>query len=240
MQNMKNLGPIVRTLRKKKDLSLEFVANEVGYDAGNLSKFERRLQDTDESMLKKIAKVIGTDLPELLRMAAQIEESASDAYPQKYHVTESATVHYLKEPKAVYLEVNNVPVFQGEHILRLADNPSSIDKAGIEQSIPGPANQRPDDFAMLIGDDTMTAQAGAKISYPLGQFAYFDPTIRHESGDAVIVVLSKESFAFTTVQHINGVWMMVPLNSRYPARELPMNAKVVAVAFGTHAVTRAR
>lgn len=235
MNNMKKIGQAVRELRNKAKLTLEELANEVGYDQGNLSKFERGLQATDDDMVARLAKTLRTTVPDLLRRAAEIEEEEGNPL-----VTRAITVPHTGEPLAPYLEVKRVPVYEGVHLKALAEDQAKLGQLPVSKMIPGLPDQRPRDFAMAISDDTMTAPPGSIQSYPLGCYAYFDPTIEHRSGDAVLVLIGGNNLAFTSLQNINGAWTMVPLNTRYQAKELPYNSRVLAVAVGAYSITRSR
>lgn len=235
MTNMKKIGPAVRELRKKAKMTLEELANEAGYDQGNLSKFERGLQTTDDSMVISLAAALNTSVGDLMRRAAEMDENEGN-----YPVTNAVTITHTSEPIAQYLEVKKVPVYEGVHLKALAEDQSLLSSIQITNTIPGPPDTRPRDFAMLATDDTMTSPPGSTQSYPVGHHVYFDPTLEHRSGDSVLVQIGGAAIAFTSIQNINGTWMMVPLNPRYPAKELPYNSKILAVAVGIFAITRKR
>lgn len=92
---------------------------------------------------------------------------------------------------------------------------------------------------MQVHDDSMTAPAGAGLSFPRGCFVYFERTSEHRSGDAVLLQING-AIVFTTLCQVNGAWMMTPLNARFPARDLPHMAKVIGVAYGMMALFRQR
>lgn len=236
MNNMRHIGTALRELRKKQKRTLEDVANEVGYDSGNLSKVETGKQTTSDEMLTRLATALGSNKAGVMRRAAELEEE--EGYPP---VSGTNTNTYAGEPLKQYPEVRTVPVYEGEQLRQLAeDQTTSPDTKGLKH-IPAPSEVKPTDFARLVVDDNMTAPPGAAVSYPMGVYAYFDPTLPHRSGDAVLVAIAGGTdLAFTSIQFINGTWMMVPLNPRYPARELPFNSKILAVAFGSWVVTRSR
>lgn len=231
MVPMRKIGTVVRTLRKQAGMSLEALANEIGYDQGNLSKLERGLQLTDDVKLNAIAKALSTSLAEMLRMAAALEESE-----QSSPVAQGNAIRYSENSSDRTLRVSQVPVFTEVQLRALAAGSSVVEAA---ENIPGYHLSQPGDFAVQVHDDSMTAAPGAAVSFPLGCFVYFERTSEHRSGDAVLVAVN-DTVIFTTLQHISGVWMITPLNQRYTARELPYQAKVVGVAYGMMSLIRDR
>lgn len=72
------IGNIVRMLREQKGMTLAALADQVdGYDAGNLSRFERGLQDIDNAKLAKIAEILGVTLGKLYLLAELPAASAT-------------------------------------------------------------------------------------------------------------------------------------------------------------------
>lgn len=233
MHNMMKVGAAVRELRKANNLTLEELANDVGYDQGNLSKFERGLQTTDDEMIERLAKRLNTSKAALLRRAAELEEQESPPL-----VAEEPTASYAARAVTRLPRVNQVPVFDDSHLQQIAGG-QPVEASEDMPTIPGSPDTRPGDFAWRVTDDAMTGPPGSVQSYPLGCMAYMDPTLEHRSGDAVLALIGGQ-VAFTSLQNVNGTWMMVPLNPRYPAKELPYNSRVLAVAYGMYCITRQR
>ena len=258
MNGMKHLGSAVRHLREKKKLRLEDVANSMTkYDAGNLSRFERMLQDIESDKLQEVCTILEVTLSELAQLAETLKaydlrttdesnftarENQSPGYNAQVEkgIGESLPNVQTDSPKEQFTKVNKVPVFQGEHVTALAEQRLDKVPPPVQTITSARDDTQPNDFAWLVNDDTMTAAPGAEISYPQGAFALFDPDIAHVSGDCVLVNLGGLNNAFTQVVNAGGRWMMVPLNSRYPARDLPGDTKVVAVAIGVQMSTRRR
>lgn len=68
---MKHLGSVIRRRRKEAGLKLDQVADQIpGYDAGNLSRFERGQQDITEDKLHKLAEILATNVADLYAEAA--------------------------------------------------------------------------------------------------------------------------------------------------------------------------
>lgn len=74
------IGAVVRMLREQRGMTLAALADQVdGYDAGNLSRYERGLQDIDSTKLAKIAEVLGTTVGKLYLLAELPGAATSDS-----------------------------------------------------------------------------------------------------------------------------------------------------------------
>lgn len=74
------IGQIVREIREKKGLGLNYVATEAEVDRGNYSKFERdEFRFRDES-LKRIAEVIGTTIWRIYLRAEEEDYASKEAW----------------------------------------------------------------------------------------------------------------------------------------------------------------
>ena len=58
--------PFIREWRQLKGYSLEYVADNVPMDKGNLSKVERGLLPYDQEMLERLGYILGTDAGNLI------------------------------------------------------------------------------------------------------------------------------------------------------------------------------
>ena len=237
MPPMKNLGKIAKRLREQRRLSLEEVANEVpGYDAGNLSRFENQKQGIAPTKLEHLAKVLGSTVSQMARLAeedeAAAEAPAANDAPHLGGVGEPSLVPYSRH--ALHA-VTRVPVFTTEEVGLLAQAPSAVDYSKVAEHIFAVAPKQ--SFAWKVLDDSMTAPPGSEVTFPVGHYAVLDPSEPYVSGDACLIWLGTNC-VFTRLVNAAGVWMMAPLNDRYPARELPINARVVAVAVGSQATFR--
>ena len=255
MSDMKNIGPVVRTLRKEKNMTLEELAHGANYDTGNLSKFERAKQGIEDATLGLIATTLGTTKAELLRKAADLEDQSERSLNpslaqnplQEFSSADNQSFAGLaKETRPTHAPLpqvvkgaNKVPVFTEAHLVALADSPTAAHLLPTARHVPALPDSRPHDFAWDVSDDSMTSPPGEIASYPAGSIAYLDPTLQAKSGDAALISLGT-AVAFTRIVSINGNWTMSPLNPRYPTRELPLNAKVLAVAIGCLSVFRSR
>lgn len=255
MRDMKMIGPVVKALRLEKKMTQEALALAAEHDSGNLSKFERGLQGIEDATLDRIAAALETTTAELLRRAAALEDErtgsvSSDVASHAAHRASESVQQYVTfgNPEPTGLSrppgsphthlppqhtqgVKSVPVFSNHHVSALADNPSLAHQLPASEHVPALPSGQPLDFAWHVTGDDMTAPAGELQSYPQGSIAYFDPTLSYRNGDCVLAIVNGE-VTFTRLVLTGGTWLMSPLNTRYPTRDLPLNTKVLAVAIG--------
>ncbi len=253
MRGMKHLGKAVRQLRTEKGLRLEDVANSMSrYDAGNLSRFERQLQDIEGDKLQELCKILGVDLATLANLASSLDtehvakastnepvQAYSPAQPVETPNPQTLQIAKTDLSKQLISEVSVVPVYKGEHLSAMAEGRKQLPQPS--EFIRSAASEvKPNDFAWVVTDDSMTGAPGTEISYPVGAYAVFDPDLEPTTGDCVIVNLGGDNNTFTQLVNAGGRWMMVPLNKAYPARDLPAGARVLAVAVSVQMTTRRR
>jgi transcriptional regulator with XRE-family HTH domain len=75
-QRSQGVGWAIRRVRKDRKRTLEDVADAVGWDAGNLSRVERGVQDIPESRLRGIAHELGIGMTDLYGLAESADEEA--------------------------------------------------------------------------------------------------------------------------------------------------------------------
>ena len=248
MTPMKSLGPIVKILREAQGITQLQLALEAGYDSGNMSKFEAGRQGVKEETLNRIAQVLGTTRADLLRKAAEAEENrtaqavthdSAESNPGFHSHEPTASPVHTSEKTSSY-RVNAVPVLNDAQVVDVIANRMPLSSITFARTVVGLPDGKDSDFAWHVPDETMTAATGGALSFPTGSIAYFDPTLMHSSGDCVLVQIAPGEITFTRVVKVGGSWMMSPLNERYPSRELPFNARVLAVAVGCMTIVKHR
>jgi len=78
-----SLGATIRRLRKERDLNQVDLAERIGTDSGNVSRYETDKQKPSVDMLGKIADALGTSVSEIYRLAEDDSgqvQVASDKY----------------------------------------------------------------------------------------------------------------------------------------------------------------
>ena len=64
-----SLGSVIQQIRKSRDLNQTDIADRVGTDSGNISRYENDKQMPSVEMLAKIADALGTSVSEIYRLA---------------------------------------------------------------------------------------------------------------------------------------------------------------------------
>jgi len=67
------LGAVLRRLRKERDLNQVDVAQRIGTDSGNISRYETDKQKPSAEMLARMAAVLGTSVSSIFRMAEKLQ-----------------------------------------------------------------------------------------------------------------------------------------------------------------------
>lgn len=245
---MDDLGKAVRHVRQSKNMTLEDVAHQMNvehsieYTTASLSRFEAGKIGIKAPKMRGLMAVLGVSLEDLegIKLGLdQLEQAhgngsakfANDATPTMVGVAEPRPAPYIDLPSKQF-KVDQLPIYKGEHVAALAQDqavPQPVDY------LPGVISQGESQFAWRVSDDSMTASPGAEMSFPMGSFAHMDPAIAYRAGDCALVHLGGHDAAFVQLSYVGGRWMMCPLNTRYPARDMPPAAKVVAVAVGVYA-----
>lgn len=247
VSRMDDLGKAVRQVRQSKNLTLEDVAHQmnVEYTPASLSRYEAGKIGIKAPKMRALIAVLGVSLEELEHIKNRIDQadaawernsnnlrdqSTDHATPAMVGVSETRPPPYIELPSKQF-KVDQLPVFKGEHVAALAQDQAM---PPVTEHVKGVVSQSEKQFAWRINDDSMTAPPGAEVSFNMGSFAHMDSSVSYQSGDCALVHLGGHDVAFVQLSYAGGRWMMCPLNNRYPARDLPPAAKVVAIAVGVY------
>ena len=74
----KNLGELIRDIRKKKGISLRSLAEKVGVSFVNISYIENGRIETSKSVLRKISQALDYDLDKLLALANTVDDDITN------------------------------------------------------------------------------------------------------------------------------------------------------------------
>jgi SOS-response transcriptional repressor LexA len=227
---MKHLGKVVRDLRKMRGLTLEAVANQVpDYDSGNLSRFERGLQDIAIAKLEAIAAVLNTPMHEMMRSAGALDDAVvANDRPPAYGGRESLQVvaSLSTSQNGAVQGVQRMPVLTDAQAASLAVGSDALSTA--TEFIETTSDFGRGSFGWRVPDDSMMGQSS--ISFAPGMTVLFQPLGSHTAGDCVLVRLSATEVQFCQLTRAGGLWYMTSLNRRYQPRELPAGATVLGVA----------
>lgn len=233
---MKHLGPIVRQLRLQRGLTLEALANQVpDYDSGNLSRFERQLQDIQLQKLEAIAGVLETPMHEIMRAAEGLSEPlVASETPRSYGGPRqiSQVVSSLERVNTGVLQgVKRMPVLSDSQAARLTESDGELPQAA--EHIEVAASEYPAScFAWRVKDDSMTSDG--QMSFPPGMVVIFDRQAERTAGDCALVCFGEAEVSFVQLTRAAGSWFMTPLNRKYPPQPLPAAARIAGIAIGAH------
>ncbi|MCP4304681.1 MAG: helix-turn-helix transcriptional regulator [bacterium] len=150
-------GPIVKQLRKNAGLTQSGLADQIaGYDAGNLSRFERGIQGIENDKLAAIAAVLKTTLANIYALAEP--NHLGDASKNTPVVSQSA-----EEPGSYRVAPAELPEFRASALRRIisnfGDGTMKLQKT-IGESINIPPGQMQ---AKVHGDSAITGAEATKI-----------------------------------------------------------------------------
>jgi SOS-response transcriptional repressor LexA len=220
MRAMKTLGQVVRDRRKALHLTLEDVANQIpGYDAANLSRFERGLNSIQ--------------IEKLDQLAAALHIRPADLYSQRD--VENGVV---LDPSFHRTQYNVVPTVLNGRRLPVISNVQAGMWTGIADNFhPGDAEDwvTPEEpmsrraFALRVSGDSMLNPAGLP-TFPEGIIIMVEPDLEAKAGDFVVVRCNgDEEATFKKLTRESGAFLLTPLNPRYPVVPLPPDAVICGV-----------
>lgn len=79
-----NIGPVIRNFRRRKDLTLEALANAINISVSHLSLIERNKREPSLDCLTQIAKALKVPASVIIFMATDIEEGNEDSEIQRH------------------------------------------------------------------------------------------------------------------------------------------------------------
>jgi SOS-response transcriptional repressor LexA len=204
-----HIGNVVRLKRKQAGLTLADIADQIeGYDAGNLSRFERGEQNISEERLRVIAKILNTTLPGLYFELEQLIEG---------HPVEGADLTDQNIKPGPNIQ-GLVPLISWVKAGQWHEAQDLYTPGEAEEYLPCPASHGDLTFALRVNGDSMTAPYGK--SYPHGCIIFVDPDQRGGivSGDRVIAKLNGDNaVTFKVFIDDAGTKFLKPLNPQHPS-----------------------
>jgi phage repressor protein C with HTH and peptisase S24 domain len=123
-----SLGAVIRRLRKERDLNQVDLAERIGTDSGNVSRYETDKQKPSMDMLEKIADALGTSVSEIYRLAedgAGQVPAASEKYVMVPRLNLAVAAGNGTEPDNV--EIQGALAFQREWLRKKGLNPDTLE-----------------------------------------------------------------------------------------------------------------
>jgi transcriptional regulator with XRE-family HTH domain len=123
-----SLGEAIRHLRKDRELNQVDLAERIGTDSGNVSRYETDKQKPSVEMLEKIADALSTSVSEIYRLAessgAQID-STNDKYVMVPRLNLTVAAGNGTEPDNV--EIQGTLAFQREWLRKKGLSPDKLE-----------------------------------------------------------------------------------------------------------------
>jgi phage repressor protein C with HTH and peptisase S24 domain len=123
-----SLGEVIRRLRKDRELNQVDLAERIGTDSGNVSRYETDKQRPSADMLDKIADALGTSVSEIYRLAedgAGQVQAASEKYVMVPRLNLAVAAGNGTEPDNV--EIQGALAFQREWLRKKGLNPDTLE-----------------------------------------------------------------------------------------------------------------
>ena len=165
---MRTLGSIVRKHRKIKRMTLEELAAAVpGYDAANLSRFERGAQGIALDKLRPLAKALGISVATIYSESDLDVNSDVDASTLIDPVSYASKVNSVDN--GIYIHIKYVPclhIVKGETFMDFIGNQTAVD-IRFDEDVLAKAGAQPDKvFAFKVQDNNMdpVIPAGAQVT----------------------------------------------------------------------------
>jgi SOS-response transcriptional repressor LexA len=190
---MAKIGEIVRRLRKEQGKKLAEVADMIeGYDAGNLSRFERGEQEISPLKLECLAKALGCTVAQMYAMA-------------------DGTV--VNQVRAQYNTntLNQVPLISW---VQAGAHSECIDDLGEHEMIATDLRTKAHTFALRVQGDSM------EPIFNQDMIVIVEPDMQALHGHYVVAKNGDNEATLKQLIQDGSDWYLKPLNARYPIKPL--------------------
>lgn len=131
---------------------------------------------------------------------------------------------------------HKVPIFTWKQIPKIRDI-QSIDPNEIYAWVPHFYSDEPNNFALVVANDTMTSPLQQTTSFHEGEIIILDVKITPENGDYVVAIPSNSSSAIFRQYVIDGdMQFLKPLNPQYPITQIDKHTIICGVHTHTLSV----
>ena len=80
------IGSTIQSLRKQKNMTQEMLASALGVSAAAVSKWETDVTSPDISLLSPLARMLGTDVDEILNYPVELNDEEIESFTKKARV----------------------------------------------------------------------------------------------------------------------------------------------------------
>lgn len=213
------IGEAVRLVRVKRGLTMSQLADQIpGYDGGNLSRFERNLQNIAEDKLSLIAEVLRISVAALYTVAECGNADAADNFNQPQYAFDNSI--------PAITPIRKVPVIS---MVRAGQWTEICCDYNADEWKETSAKVGKCAFALKVVGDSMTNPYGSP-SIPEGAFVIVDPDVQAISGSIVVARLIDSNEATVKKLVFDGPnKYLVPLNPNYKPIPINGNCEIVGV-----------
>lgn len=214
-------GEAVRILRQKLGMTLEAVAAKVsGYDAGNLSRFERDQQDIPHQKLNEVAAALG-----ITGLQLKLFEMYGEEVNERFSIRDLET-GIASRPK--------VPVISWVQAGAFNDANDPHEPGDGNKWVEAPTRHGPHTFALEVRGDSMTNPSGNRPTFPDGSIIIVDPDVQAENRSFVIAKFPEDDEATfkQLIKEAAGTILLAPLNPRYPTIPVDKEMIICGVVIG--------
>lgn len=226
-----SIGNVIRTLRKKKGMTIEQLATLVESDVGNISRLERDKQGYSDALLQRIAAALDVHISRIFipdddpeqALVAGDDQTAKAAHAQHLHNTEWARVRG-KLPLISWVQAGN-----------WTEIINNFQPGDAEDWIPCPFSHSKSAFILRVVGLSMYNPGGDK-SYAPGEYIAVDPEGELLPRKMVVARLDHEEKATFKQLLIDpeGTMMLQALNPNHVPRvmEMPPDSRIVGTVIG--------
>lgn len=224
---MKKIGEVIRLIRKDKGLTIAEVADLIpGYDAGNLSRFERGEQDIAKDKLDALSAILNVSISNIYKMAecnTGIEQEHT-----RYKVDDD--FNQLSQ------RLSMIPLISWVQAGMLCQVDHVFNKSTADEWRYCHVKHSEHTYALTIVGDSMSPE------YLDGCDIYVDPQVKAEHNDDVIVCTPDGKATFKRLQITNDGQYLLAINPDFPNRiiEVPEGSIICGVVIYSGKPTRKR
>lgn len=225
------IGKVIRTLRKKKGMTIEQLATTVGSDVGNISRLERDKQGYSDALLQKIAAALGVHISRIFIPDVEGDDvfvEGDEATTKAAHASHLHNAEWARTKGKLPL----ISWVQAGNWTEIIDN---FQPGDAEEWIPCPFTHSKSAFILRVVGLSMYNPGGDK-SYAPGEYIAVDPEGEPMHRKMVVVRVDNEEKATFKQLLIDpeGTMMLQSLNPNHVPRamELPPGSRVVGTVIG--------
>lgn len=225
------IGKVIRTLRKKKGLTIEQLATMVGSDVGNISRLERDKQGYSDALLQRIAAALEVHVS---RIFIPDEDPDGALVAGDDQAAKTAHANHLRNAEWARTK-GKLPLISWVQAGQWSDIVDNFQPGDAEDWIPCPFSHSKSAFILRVVGLSMYNPGGDK-SYAPGEYIAVDPEGEPLNKKMVVVRVDHEEKA-TFKQLIvdpEGTMILQALNPTHVPRamEIPEGSRIVGVVIG--------